>query len=130
MFGTKKLMPKKDDDKKKKPKKQKLKLPKKKKGEKAPTIYPYAEYPPRKAEDGAKTRADNLMEEMEQPIFENKIVEEHCNPGVMPTIIKEIYYPPKSSEQVATLVESAIVYQNSANYEQALESFEQARDLW
>ena len=48
VFG--KLLPKKEDDKKKKPKKQKLKLPKKKKGEKAPHIYPYAEYPPRAPE--------------------------------------------------------------------------------
>ena len=67
---------------------------------------------------------------MEKPIFENNIVEEHCNPGVAPVIIKEIYFPPKSSEEVATLVESALVYQNSGNYEQALESFEQAWDLW
>ncbi len=30
----------------------KLKLPKRKKGEKIPYVYPYAEYPPRKPEEG------------------------------------------------------------------------------
>lgn len=43
-FG--KLMPKKKEDKKKKKKKLKLKLPKLKKGEKPPHIYPFKEYPP------------------------------------------------------------------------------------
>jgi len=49
----------------------------------------------------------------------------------MPTIIKEVYFPPSSKYQdVATLIESALVYQNSANYEMAIKAFENARDMW
>ena len=49
IFGKKSLLPKKEeDDKKAKQKKSKVKLPKKKKGEKAPHIYPFKEFPPRK----------------------------------------------------------------------------------
>ena len=55
---------------------------------------------------------------------------EHCNPGVMPTIIKEVYFPPDAPMEVATLMESSLVYQNSANYEMAVKSLEMARDSW
>ena len=32
--------------------------------------------------------------------------------------------------EVATLIESTIVYQNSANYEMAIKTLEEARDMW
>lgn len=62
----------------------------------------------------------------------------------MPVIIKEVFFPPdttidaikddkdrsKKLQEVATLIESAIVYQNSANYEMALKSLEDARANW
>ena len=53
-----------------------------------------------------------------------------CNTGVMPTIIKEVFMPPDAPSTVATLIESSLVYQNSANYEMAVHSLEQARDEW
>jgi tetratricopeptide (TPR) repeat protein len=55
---------------------------------------------------------------------------EHCNPSVMPTIIKEVYFPPDAPMEVATLMESSLVYQNSANYEMAVKSLEMGRDRW
>lgn len=56
--------------------------------------------------------------------------QESCNTGVMPTIIKEVFMPPDAPSTVATLIESSLVYQNSANYEMAVHSLEQARDEW
>ena len=48
----------------------------------------------------------------------------------MPSIIKEVFFPPEAPHEVATLIESALVYQNSANYQMAVRSLEEARDLW
>ena len=48
----------------------------------------------------------------------------------MPVIIKEVYFPPDAPREVATLMESSLVYQNSANYEMAVKSLEDARELW
>lgn len=53
-----------------------------------------------------------------------------CNAGVAPCIIKEVYYPPDASHEIATLIESAIVYQNTGYFEQAIECFENARLDW
>lgn len=36
------------------------------------------------------------------------------NPGIAPAVIKEVYFPPESPTEVATLIESGLVYQNSA----------------
>lgn len=67
----------------------------------------------------------------------------------MPVIIKEVYFPPdtnidridpvtkredkdrsKKLQEIATLIESALVYQNTANYEMAIKSLEDARSQW
>lgn len=48
----------------------------------------------------------------------------------MPNIIKEVFFPPEAPHEVATLIESALVYQNSANYQMAVRSLEQARAMW
>jgi len=127
IFGPKKLLPKKDDDKKKKKKKQKMKLPKTKKGEKKPYIYPYQEYPPRPPETDKRDLELNELKRVENAPFTDNIKNDQCNPGIAPTIIKEVYMPFKSSNpEISTFIESALVYQNSAHYEQALESFEKA----
>lgn len=39
-------------------------------------------------------------------------------------------FPPEAPQEFATLIESALVYQNTANYEMALATFEEARDKW
>ena len=48
----------------------------------------------------------------------------------MPHIIKEVFFPPEAPHEVATLIESALVYQNSANYQMAIRSLEEARKIW
>ena len=48
----------------------------------------------------------------------------------MPSVIKEVFFPPEAPQEVATLIESSIVYQNDANYEMAVRSLKQARDIW
>ena len=45
-------------------------------------------------------------------------------------MIKEVYFPPESRTEVATLIESGLVYQNSAQYEMAIECFNKARSTW
>ena len=52
------------------------------------------------------------------------------NSGIMPSIIKEVFFPPEAPQEVATLIESSLVYQNDANYEMAIRSLCQARDIW
>lgn len=54
----------------------------------------------------------------------------------MPNVIKEVFMPPpvpktlESSNDIATCIESALVYQNSANYDLAVKALEDARQTW
>lgn len=68
--------------------------------------------------------------EMAENIFPLNIAGMACNPGVAPCIIKEVYFPPEAPCEVATLIESALVYQNDANYEMAIDCFEKAKSQW
>jgi len=70
-------------------------------------------------QDAQKDLAENM--------FPLNIRGDQGNPGIAPCIIKEVYFPPESPSEVATLIESALVYQNSANYEMAIECFENAK---
>jgi len=45
-------------------------------------------------------------------------------------IIKEVYFPPEAPINVSTLIESANVYLTNEEYELAVSTFEDARDLW
>ncbi len=45
-------------------------------------------------------------------------------------IIKEVYFPPEAPIAVATLIESANVYLTNEEYELAVSTFEDARELW
>jgi len=67
---------------------------------------------------------------MIENIFPNNIRGAFCNSGVAPCIIKEVFFPPEAPHEIATLIESALVYQNTANFELAIHSYEQARDQW
>jgi len=124
-FG--KLMPKDKKDKKDK----KKKAPKKQAGKKdekpkPPTKWAGPPVPP------PATTLD-LMRECQNELqrdYPMSLKQDSCNTGVMPTIIKEVFMPPDAPSTVATLMESALVYQNSANYEMAVHSLEQARDEW
>ena len=53
-----------------------------------------------------------------------------CNPGVAPSIIREVYYPPEAPPEVTILIESALVYQNSESFQMALDCFEKAKAEW
>ena len=45
----------------------------------------------------------------------------------MPSLIKEVYFPPDAPSEIATLIESALVYQHATSYEMAINSLETAR---
>jgi tetratricopeptide (TPR) repeat protein len=67
---------------------------------------------------------------MAENIFPLNIRGDQGNPGVAPCIIKEVYFPPESPQEVATLVESALVYQCDSNFEMAVDCYEKARETW
>jgi len=67
---------------------------------------------------------------MQENVFPSHSVGDECNPGILPSIIKEVFFPPDAPQEVATLIESALVYQNSANYHMAVRTLEDARGIW
>ena len=68
--------------------------------------------------------------ELDANTFPMNSKEDQQNPGIMPSIIKEVFFPPEAPQEVATLIESSLVYQNDANYEMSVRSLMQARDIW
>ena len=64
---------------------------------------------------------------MNENIFPQNLKEYQCNTGIAPVLIKEIYFPPDCPSEVATLIQSAIVYQNTGNFEMSTDCFEKAR---
>lgn len=126
-FG--KLMPKDKKKEGKEAKKPPAKKPAPKKDEKPPKPIlwePLKGPPPATTLDLIRTAVSNINES----VFPMNIRQESCNSGVMPTVIKEVFMPPDAPQTVATLIESSLVYQNSANYEMAVHSLEMARDEW
>ena len=120
----------KDKDKKGDAKKaKKAKAPAKKKDEKPPKPIIWAGekgLPPASTLDLMRAAIIDINES----VFPQNIRQEHQNSGIMPTIIKEVFKPPEAPAEVATLIESSLVYQNSANYEMAVKSLEMARAEW
>ena len=103
----------------------------KKAGKDGPPIKPI------KWEDGPPRYVKHTlhyMNEARQDIVENifplNLRGDQGNPGVAPCIIKEVYFPPEAPSEVATLIESALVYQNSSNFEMAIKCFNDSKDLW
>jgi len=127
LFG--KWMKKPEDDKKKKKKKAPKKPAMRKRDEKPPKKIMWAE-PPQPPEPETLEVIRKVKQDMSENVFPLNIKGEQCNPGVAPCIIKEVFFPPEAPHEIATLIESGIVYQNSANYELSINSFEQARDGW
>jgi hypothetical protein len=146
-FGKFKPKVKGEDDGKKK-KVAKAKPPARKKDEKPPPVMRWADAPT----DDAPTTLELMREvtkDLDERVFPANIRTDCSNPGIMPVIIKEVYFPPdtnidrldpvskkedkdrsKKLQEIATLIESALVYQNTANYEMAIKSFEDARSNW
>jgi len=92
------------DKKKKKAKKKAMK-----KDEKPPAPIKWADA----REPSHDVTADVMRKaaiEMNQSVFPQNIRQEQCNPGIMPNIIKEVYMPPQAPPEVATLIESTLVY--------------------
>lgn len=80
-----------------------------------------------------KTRADNIFQlknTLESAIFPSTFRQTIANPAVQPCIIQEILLPPASPAHITTLIESALVYQNTGNLYMALKSLDQARKEW
>lgn len=128
-FG--KNLPKPEDDGKDKKKPQpKRKPPNRKKDEKPKKIYKYEDYPPKAPEPSNLVHFNEFNDDMYAKTFPKHYNAAQCNSGVGPCIIKEVLFPPQAPQEVATLIESALVYQNTANYEMALATFEEARDIW
>jgi hypothetical protein len=124
MFGKNLPKPEGDgkDAKKKPPVKRK---PPNKKDEKPKKIYPYAEYPPVKPEPNNLDHFSNYRAGLAQNTFSKHYSASQCNPGVGPCIIKEVLFPPDAPQEFATMIESGLVYQNTANYEMAIATFEE-----
>jgi hypothetical protein len=124
LFG--KLMPKPED---KEGKKKKEKKAGGKKDGPPPKPIKWADGPPVYVKN-----TYHFMREAQQDLAENifplNIRGDQGNPGIAPCIIKEVYFPPDSPPEVATLVESALVYQNNANFEMAIDCFEKAKSTW
>ena len=62
------------------------------------------------------THIDKASKGLAENVFPMNLKGEQANPGVAPVIIKEVYFPPEAPLEVATLIESAIVYQNDGNF--------------
>jgi hypothetical protein len=110
LFG--KWMPKPEDedgDGKKKKKKQPKKAAKLKKDEKPP---PETKWAPEPGPLPLDTRKVVQMAEKDimENVFPQNIRGEQCNSGVAPCIIKEVFFPPTATHEIATLIESALVY--------------------
>jgi hypothetical protein len=104
-------MPKPDDegDGKKKKKKQPKKAPARKKDEPPPKPIKWADAP-NKPEPQTLDLVRQARKEMIDNVFPCNIRGEHCNSGVAPCLIKEVFFPPDAPHEIATLIESAIVY--------------------
>lgn len=124
-FG--KLYPRDDDGKKKKKAAAKAAPRKKDEKPRKPTKWrgPYVPEPPDTME-----LLNQAAKEMQENVFPMHLRGDQQNPSIMPSIIKEVFFPPEAPHEVATLIESALVYQNSANYQMAVRSLEEAREMW
>ena len=103
-------MPKKDDeDDSKKKKKAQKKPPQRKKDEPPPKPVKWADEP-KKPEPSTLDLIRQARHDLVDNVFPCNIRGEQCNSGVAPCIIKEVFFPPEAPHEIATLIESAIVY--------------------
>ena len=119
----------KDEDEDKGKKKAKPKKPPQKSKEAPPKPIKWADSGPKPIKQGIHY-IDDARKNLAENVFPLNIRGTQGNPGIAPCIIKEVYFPPEAPYEVATLIESALVYQNTANYELAVNCFEMARKAW
>ena len=72
--------------------------------------------PPKPDQPDTYKLLSQAAKDMQENIFPMSLKGDQMNPSIMPSIIKEVFFPPEAPHEVATLIESALVYQNSANY--------------
>jgi hypothetical protein len=123
LFG--KLMEKPEDEAKKKKKAAKKAA---KKDEAPPKPIKWAD-PPRRVKDTLQYMQE-ARADLAASVFPLNLKQSQCHTGIAPCLIKEVYFPPECPTEVATLIESAIVYQNSSNFEMAVDCFEKAKAQW
>ena len=103
-FG--KLAPRDKED----PKKKKAaKAPARKKDEKPKKPTKWAG-PPKPDEPDTMQLLNKAAQEMQENVFPMSLKGDQQNPQIMPSIIKEVFFPPEAPHEVATLIESALVY--------------------
>lgn len=120
-------IPEKDGDKKKKKAPAKKAEPKEKEESPVPKAQLVEE---QKYLHPAMLKMKEAYKKQAENIFPLNTVGQTCNPGLAPTLIREVYFPPEAPLHVSTLIESALVYQNDENAEMSLQCFEQARSQW
>eukprot|EP00826_Nyctotherus_ovalis_P036584 TRINITY_DN3259_c0_g2_i6.p1 TRINITY_DN3259_c0_g2~~TRINITY_DN3259_c0_g2_i6.p1 ORF type:complete len:516 (+),score=189.72 TRINITY_DN3259_c0_g2_i6:683-2230(+) len=72
----------------------------------------------------------NYIKSSEEPVIKQCTKNKLCNSYVAACLIKEVYFPPEAPLPVATLIESANVYLSTEEYELAVATFEEAREMW
>lgn len=72
----------------------------------------------------------NYIKSSEEPVIKQCTKNKLCNSYVAACLIKEVYFPPEAPLPVATLIESANVYLSTEEYELAVGTFEEAREMW
>lgn len=98
--------------------------------EKVEEVEPFQAIEPPKHAKGTQQYDKEVHKAQAENFFPVSNHGQACNPGVAPSIIREVYYPPEASPEVTVLIESALVYQNSESFEMALDCFEKARTEW
>ena len=128
-LGRVKARKKKKEDKKQQKAKAAVKKPALRRGEAPPKPIKYAPKPVPYPDATVKAVRD-YIKTSEEPIIQQCTKNKVCNSHVAACLIKEVYFPPEAPLQVATLIESANVYLASEEYELAVSTFEEARELW
>ena len=98
-----------EDDGKKKKKAVKKAAAKLKKDEKPPKPTKW-DAPPGPLPDDTRKVVQMAERDIMENVFPANIRGDQCNSGVAPCIIKEVFFPPSASHEIATLIESALVY--------------------
>ena len=105
-FGPLTKIPEKDGDKKKK----KLPPPKKAEPKDEPGIPKAQLVEEQKYLHPAMLKMREAYKNQAENIFPLNNVGQANNPGLAPTLIREVYFPPEAPLHVSTLIESALVY--------------------
>ena len=106
----------------------------KQKEEKASDQLKFASLPgsfnPKLPEKSRYDKFSNLRNQLSGNLHPLNAKQTFLNPGIHPCLIQEILQPPPSPPNVATLVESCFIYQNSKNLSMAVQTLDKAKTEW